>query len=190
MEPKPPSPPSPIEEKYSVERIKKFLLGELSGMELHQLEPQQMLAIAVTGFQQYEAGRYEQAETIFTALVTLEPHQSYYHTALGACAMAMENLEKAEAEFTKAISLNPKEVPPYVNRGEIFMRNGQLAMAVKDFQQAIRLDPDDPMIVRARMMATAATDVLKKAAPNPASRSTAAKGQAKVSAPAVGSKKK
>jgi tetratricopeptide (TPR) repeat protein len=121
--------------------------------------------MALIGFRLYEQGKYSEAKTIFSGLISLEPTEAYYHTALGAVFLAEEDLEMARSYFNIAISLNPKEVAPYVNRGEVNLRDGKILEAAEDFAKAVELDPkfEDPLTQRARVLAAAALEMIESA---------------------------
>ncbi len=151
-------------ERYSPERLKRFLDGEITAKDLHQLNSMQLLKMAMRGFQQYEQGRYPEAQAIFEMLVDVEPAEPYYRIALGSVFMAQEDLDRAEFCFNEAIRLKTTEVSAYVNRGEVFLRKGKVLEAAYDFKKAVELDPQgkDPLTQRARLLARAALDMLKK----------------------------
>ena len=159
------APTLPVEERYSQDRWRKFLDGQISGAEFHEVSPAQMLKMAILGFQQYEQGRYPEAQAVFERLLRLNPKEPYYHIALGAVFLAQDELPKAELGFNRAISLGTKEVAAYVNRGEVLLRRGKIILAAKDFKMAVSLDPTgkDPLTTRARLLAKATLEMLKKA---------------------------
>lgn len=150
---------------YSKERLEKFARGELTGRELHAIDEQEMLRMALMGFRMYEQGKYEDALTIFRGLASLDPKESYYVVALGAVYLAQGDLEQAERFLSHAIQLNSKEVASFVNRGEVYLRMGRIADAAQDFKSAIALDPSgkDPLTQRARLLAAAALQMIEQA---------------------------
>jgi tetratricopeptide (TPR) repeat protein len=172
--------------------------------ELNAVTGPEMLQLALIGFRFYEEGKYEEAKTIFHGLVTLDPKESYYHSALGAVYLALDDLEQAERFCNQAIGLNSKEIASYVNRGEVFLRKGMVLEAAQDFKKAVDLDPQgkDPLTSRARVLAAAALETIeqaqaeaaggdKKAAKAPAKppAKPAAKPAAKASGKSAGKKK-
>ena len=150
---------------YSEERKAKLAKGEISLRDYHAISGPEMLQMALIGFRLYEQGKYSEAKTIFSGLISLEPTESYYYTALGAVFLAEEDLEKARGYFDSAIRLNPKEVAPYVNRGEVNLRDGKILEAAEDFAKAVELDPkfEDPLTQRARVLAAAALEMIESA---------------------------
>lgn len=159
------APRRSIDDRYSKERWDQFLSGQISGREFHELSGPQMLKMAMLGFQQYDQGRYPEAQAIFERLLALDDKEAYYHIALGAVFLAQEELEKAEASFNRAIALGTQEVAAYVNRGEVFLRQGKIALAAKDFKKAVELDPTgkEPLTIRARLLAKATLEMIQKA---------------------------
>ncbi|MFT3707186.1 MAG: tetratricopeptide repeat protein [Archangium sp.] len=137
--------------------------GKMNLRDFHGINGPEMLQMALIGFRMYEQGKYAEAKTIFGGLITLEPTEAYYHTALGAVFLAEEELELARRYFDTAIGLNPKEVAPYVNRGEVNLREGKILEAAEDFAKAVELDPkyEDPLTQRARVLAAAALEMIE-----------------------------
>ncbi|MDP1828197.1 MAG: type III secretion protein [Archangium sp.] len=150
---------------YTPERKAAFQKGEMNLRDYHAISGPEMLQMALIGFRLYEQGKYSEAKTIFSGLISLEPTESYYHTALGAVFLAEEDLEMARGYFDVAIALNPKEVAPYVNRGEVNLRDGKILEAAEDFAKAVELDPkfEDPLTQRARVLAAAALEMIESA---------------------------
>lgn len=159
--------PTPNWEKvlYTPERKQAFQQGEMNLRDYHAISGPEMLQMALIGFRLYEQGKYSEAKTIFAGLISLEPSEAYYYTALGAVFLAEEDLDKARGYFNSAIRLNPKEVAPYVNRGEVNLRDGKILEAAEDFAKAVELDPkfEDPLTQRARVLAAAALEMIESA---------------------------
>jgi tetratricopeptide (TPR) repeat protein len=169
---------------FTPERVQKWIKGELSMRDLHAITGPEMLEMAIVGFSQYEQGRYDEAQTIFTGLMELDPNESYYRTALGAVFLAKEDLEAAERCFNHAIKLNPKEIASFVNRGEVYLRQGKVMEAAIDFKAAVDLDPTgkDPLSHRARVLAAAALEAIEGAQ---AGKNDDAKGKPAAAKPAA-----
>ena len=150
---------------YTPERKAAFQKGEMNLRDYHAISGPEMLQMALIGFRLYEQGKYSEAKTIFSGLISLEPTESYYHTALGAVFLAEEDLEMARGYFDVAIGLNPKEVAPYVNRGEVNLRDGKILEAAEDVATAVQLVPkfEDPLTQRARVLAAAALEMIESA---------------------------
>jgi Flp pilus assembly protein TadD len=150
---------------YTPERVSKWMKGEMTLKDLTAYNGAEMLQMAVIGFRMYEQGRYSDAKTIFQGLVTLDPNESYYLTALGAVHLAEDELEDAERLFSRSIKLNPKELASLVNRGEVYLRLGKVNEAAQDFSDAVKLDPQnkDPLTHRARLLAAAVLETIESA---------------------------
>ncbi len=148
---------------YTPERWAAFEKGEMNLRDYHAINGPEMLQMALIGFRLYEQGKYSEARTIFSGLISLEPLEAYYHTALGAVFLAEENLQMARAYFDSAIALNPREIAPYVNRGEVNLRDGKILEAATDFSKAIELDPKfaDPLTQRARLLSVAVLEMVE-----------------------------
>ncbi|MDP1920701.1 MAG: tetratricopeptide repeat protein [Myxococcales bacterium] len=139
--------------------------GELTLKDYHAISGPEMLQMALIGFRMYENGKYSEAETIFNGLIALDPREAYYYTALGAVFLAQDEFERAKHNFDTALVFNPKELAAYVNRGEVHLRMGNVMEAATDFKSAVDLDPSgkDPLVIRARVLAAAALELIENA---------------------------
>ena len=120
----------------------------------------EMLERATEGFNLFQDGHFQESLAIFKRLSAMDPAETYFQTALGACYLALEDLDQAEAYFNRAIELDPTDITPFVNRGEVHLRQGKVMEAARDFNHAVSLDPEgkDPLSARARMLAAAALE--------------------------------
>lgn len=150
---------------YTPERQKMLQKGELTLKDYHAISGPEMLQMALIGFRMYENGKYSEAETIFNGLIALDPREAYYYTALGAVYLAQDQFERAKHNFDTALVFNPKELAAYVNRGEVHLRMGNVMEAATDFKSAVDLDPSgkDPLVIRARVLAAAALELIENA---------------------------
>lgn len=148
---------------YTPERVERWLKGEITLQQLTAVSGPEMLQMAIIGFRMYEQGRFGEAKMIFQGLVTLDPKESYYLTALGAVFLAEDDLDEAKRYLDLSIGVNPKELAAFVNRGEVFLRQGKLLEAAQDFSKAVELDPTgkDQLTIRAKVLAAAALETLE-----------------------------
>ena len=160
---------------YTPERVEKWLNGELTLQQLTAISGPEMLQMAMIGFRMYEQGRYGEAKMVFQGLVTLDPKESYFLTALGAVFLAEDDLEQAKRYLDLSIQANPKELAAFVNRGEGQLRQGNVLEAAQDFMKAVELDPKakDPLTMRAKVLAAAALETIESAQKSSAKASPA-----------------
>ena len=111
-------------------------------------------AIEALGVASYQEGQLDKARKIFEGLVSLNPHNPAYWSALGGVLTRMEEHEDAIPILTVALELAPDDPSALVNRGECLMALGQAESAAKDLERAIELDPteSDPASNRARQL--------------------------------------
>lgn len=157
--------PNYMDVLYTPERVEKWLRNEITLQQLTAISGPEMLQMAILGFRMYEQGRYSDAKTVFHGLVSLDPNESYYLTALGAVYLAEDDFEEALRFLNDSIRVNPKELAAFVNRGEVYLRMGKVLEAAQDFVKAVQLDPEtkDPLTVRAKVLASAALETIQKA---------------------------
>lgn len=88
------------------------------------------------------AGRTQDAERGFRALVLAHPELGGPHANLGLIDRQAGKLTEAATEFEQALRLDPKQ-PVYLNQlGITYRQQGQFAKAREAYQRAIALDPN------------------------------------------------
>jgi Flp pilus assembly protein TadD len=88
------------------------------------------------------AGRTQDAERGFRALVQSYPELGGPHAQLGLIHRQAGKLPEAVAEFELAVKANPKQ-PLYFNQlGIAYRQQGQFAKARQAYERAIELDPN------------------------------------------------
>ncbi len=125
----------------TVEKVEKFMLGELTWAELKGMPPQILFKMSEFGYLQFKRGNLKDAEIIFKGLSILDHRKAYFHTLLGAIHQRQDRWFDAIAEYTLALEIDPNDVTSYVNRGEILYRVGYYDEPLQDFEKAIALDP-------------------------------------------------
>jgi Flp pilus assembly protein TadD len=116
--------------------------GRVSLSQMFGLAKQEIEAIAALGFQLYEQGKVEDAESIFNGLVALDSHVYYGYAGLGALALAEEKLEEATRWLSRAAELSPEDPTVHANLGEALLRQARVEEAAAEFQTALTLDPN------------------------------------------------
>lgn len=88
------------------------------------------------------AGRTQDAERGFRALVQSHPELGGPHAQLGLIHRQAGKLPEAASEFELAVKANPKQ-PLYFNQlGITYRQQGQFAKAKQAYERAIELDPN------------------------------------------------
>jgi len=132
--------PHPQRRRYLTELLYKFARNRVSISDLMRLPRKKLIRVAEIGYFKFKYGRYQEAQKIFEALVSLDHTNAYYHTALGGVYQKLGKFVDAVVEYTRALRLNPKDLCPFVNRGEIYLRHKNYRKAAEDFRSAIVLD--------------------------------------------------
>ena len=154
--------PLPAKE-ITIEDIKKFVRGEITLAQLEGVSRDQLYDFAELGYTMFKSGKLDDAQIVFEGLVTYNPYDSYFHSALGAIYQKQKKYDEALRQYDLAIKFNSQDTCSYTNRGETYLTLGRLKEAAKDFQKAIALDPDerDPWSMRSRALVIAVTNALK-----------------------------
>src|SRR5262249_55062085 len=92
------------------------------------------------------------AETLFSGLISIDKDNYYGYAGLGALALAQEKLDEAVQHLAKAAEINPEDSSVHANLGEAYLRQAKFDEAAAEFTKALELDPDerDPGANRAR----------------------------------------
>ncbi len=134
--------------------LEQIISGDRALNETLGLQPKQIQAIAMLGYQAWEQGRGEDAKALFEGLTALDANSYYGYAGLGAIALADGDLAAAVEQLSKAIDLEPKDPTVRANLGEAYLRQSQLDKAGEAFEAALSLDPkgSDPGANRARAL--------------------------------------
>jgi len=92
----------------------------------------------------HQAGRLEQAETIYRAILARDPRNADAHHLLGMAAFQQGDLESASSEIAVAIQIAPSVPPFHNNLGLVFEGLGRREQALAEYECAVRLAPAYP----------------------------------------------
>jgi Flp pilus assembly protein TadD len=99
------------------------------------------------GAQRMREQKFEQAEEIFTHVLTLDPDNAGAHVSQGICFATLGNVKYAVQAMTKAVALRPGSANYHTNLGELLRRSGRVAEAEASFRTALSIKPNDPEIL-------------------------------------------
>jgi len=157
--------------------VRAFLLGDINLAQLEGFMAEDLYAVADTGYQFYQEGKYEEALSLFRGLLNYNPNDPYFWGMLGAIYQRKNNPEEAIWHYRQATDLYPEDVSSWANMGEMMIQeSGRLKgkgeeeraaelfqEAVAALQKAIELDPEgeNPSSLRARGVVAAAVGILQ-----------------------------
>lgn len=100
--------------------------------------PDPLLAEAVFA---HQAGRLDEAETLFRQAIAKNPDVASAHAMLGALLLQRGALQEAVACFDAALKLNPAQETALSNRGHALNQLGQFDGALESLDRALALNP-------------------------------------------------
>jgi tetratricopeptide (TPR) repeat protein len=139
---------------WDPKRLMKFVAGVITLGELEGITKDQQYEMAKLGHRFIRQGKLAEAKTIFEGLVALDPHDAYFHLALGSIAQRNDDLEEAEERYSRALEINPFSPHALSNRGEVRMMRGRMLEGAKDLMRAIEEDPEAKQEATKRAKAT------------------------------------
>jgi serine/threonine-protein kinase len=89
-----------------------------------------------------DAGKTEEAITLFRKLSRLRPNNPNHYNELGMALRAQGRLDDAIASYRQAIRVQPDFVAPYVNLGNALFLKGRPDEAIAAVREAVRRQPD------------------------------------------------
>jgi protein O-GlcNAc transferase len=92
--------------------------------------------------QHHQAGRLQDAQTIYRQILNVQPNHSDALNLLGVIASQMGQHKVGTELISRAISINPAEVIYYINLGIALQKLGSGEAAISACREAIKLQPD------------------------------------------------
>jgi tetratricopeptide (TPR) repeat protein len=148
------------------EAAKRIAGGEQAAAVLG-VTPEQVKAFAALAFNQYQQGRFHEAEVLFRGVTALDSTAYYGYAGLGAVELAKNppDLQAAYASLSKAAELKPDDPTIQANLGEVLLRQGKIEEAKPHLEKSFQLDPDhkDRGANRARALVGGLNMIVKQA---------------------------
>ena len=104
----------------------------------HQIPIEQALHLAI---QHHQAGRLQEAEQIYRAILAVQPRHALANHNIGVLASQVGNLDAAEYHIRIAVDIIPNNTQFLSNLGEIFSRVKKLDDADIVLRKALEIDP-------------------------------------------------
>ncbi|WP_413207540.1 tetratricopeptide repeat protein [Rhodospirillum sp. A1_3_36] len=112
--------------------------------EARSLYPESRELIRRQGILTRRAGRWEEAEPCWRALVLQDPEDASAWSSLGTTLAALGREAEAEAALTRATDLAPEEADWWYNRTHVLIERNQLEEALPLAERAVALAPNRP----------------------------------------------
>ncbi len=115
------------------------------GTETMSEEPEHedVNTLLIKGDEYYQNGKYEEAISILSKAIELNPANALLYYARGNTYIKAELFDKAISDFSKAIEINPGYTYAYTQRGFAYSLNGMnYERIISDYSKAIELDPN------------------------------------------------
>ena len=134
-------------------RMQKWADGKATLKDVRGYTPEQLYAVARTGYFFYYQGKLDEARTIFQGLYAVDPTDAYVAKAMAVVELASGNTQGALGAYDVAIKLDPNDSMAYVSRAEVKIALGQRSAAGEDLRAARRLaDPSSDIFAKASAM--------------------------------------
>ena len=111
--------------------------------ELSRQDMQTVANLRRQAFQASQAGRFEEAEALWSDLLNYLPKEAAIWSNRGNVRVSQNKLEAALMDYDKAIELSPAEPDPYLNRGAALEGLERLEEAISSYSQVLAISPKD-----------------------------------------------
>lgn len=91
----------------------------------------------------HDAGKYREAQHLFSSLLKTFPHLWQIHFSLAQVLFAMGDAQQAEHHYTKALKIEKESGDIYYNLAICQKSLGKIEQAIKSYHQALTLDSRD-----------------------------------------------
>ena len=100
--------------------------------DVFELSDEDMTVFQHLGYDLYNQGRLEDAQTMFEGLLSLGDTDPYILNAMGAIQAQKGELETALAFFDQSLAAEPDEIHALTNRAELFLKLNRFDDAATD----------------------------------------------------------
>ncbi|KAH9372975.1 hypothetical protein HPB48_019798 [Haemaphysalis longicornis] len=98
-------------------------------------------SLALQAAELSSAGRFQNAATLLTRTIELEPHEARYFTNHAICHLALNMHHEADQDASAAMSLEPTTTKPHFLRGRAKLGLKSYSAAAACFEQVLRMKP-------------------------------------------------
>lgn len=141
----------------------KFGANGRTYQDLTNLTPQSMEVIYMVGFNQYNAGKYDESEKIFQLLAILNHFDARFWTGLGASREMQKKYEEAVKAYQYLIVLDISDPVPPLLCAKCYLGAGKTKEASEALQAAIFNAKDKPEHAPIKEQASNLLELLSKA---------------------------
>lgn len=161
------SPDPDLMKSISIERrIKAFIQGDITLADVYGMNHEEQYAVAEYGKMLFDEGKVKDAETVFTALTTLNPYDENFHAGLASVYIKQDRKEEARIELERAIQLNQTLISTRVTHAELLMMEGRFDEVLQALEEIFAMDPEgeEDATQRARGLAMAIATMAREVA--------------------------
>lgn len=155
------------QQQLSADDVAKRIAAGEQPVHVLGITDTQFKAIIALGYNKYQQGRLDDANTMFRGAAALDPTNYLGFAGAGAVALARKpaDLDTAYANLSKAAELKSDDASIQANLGEVLLRQGKVLEAKEHLEKAFSLDPDrkDQGVNRARALVNGIDAVIKEA---------------------------
>ncbi|NTU57868.1 MAG: tetratricopeptide repeat protein [Chlorobiaceae bacterium] len=108
------------------------------------LSEQNIPDVLATAIKQQQAGRFDEAETNYRAIIGIYPSHTKALTLLGTLYLQRGNREDGISMLDRSLALDPDQPEVYNNRGIALQQIKEYLKALESFNQAISMKPEYP----------------------------------------------
>lgn len=127
-------------------KAKQLYKYSLTNMGATSREEQIAAVYANTAFQQYQAGKYNEAVGLYSKALEIAPDFSSVYRNWAIMESKERNYIAAEDLIKKAAHLNAGDAQIWQIWGNINLKNNCFADAIVKYKMALELSPDDPVL--------------------------------------------
>lgn len=136
-------------------------------MRISQVKPsdEELRVMMESGFVLREAGKLDDAESVFRGVIELIPDSDVPRVALGTVELQRGHFDLAQATYEEALRAKPESLYARVHRAEAMLFQKRREDAEAELRQIIEADPASPHSRTAQALLEAA-DLICSAATN------------------------
>ena len=138
------------------------LKGELVMKDAHGISDDALEAIYSIAYNEFQAGKFDAAHTLFVFLCMFDHLNKKYWMALGACRFSNQDYIGAGGAYVAAGLIDDCDPTPPLRAADCYLAGGDIETAIEALKHGVKLCGDDPKHAESKKRAQSVQQILEE----------------------------